>query len=170
MVGDEVDDGANAIVTRGRDESFGLPEVAEARVDVAIVDDVVATVGHRRRVPGREPDGIHSEVAQVRKSRLYAGQVAGAVAVAVGKAAWVDLVDRRAAPPGRRVGSAPDGTQLLCNVGHHSARPPRPSINFAGQDTTHTEQIDGRILQNYFKILSAMVLLPNRANDRKRLA
>ena len=53
---------------------------------------------------GREPDGIDAEVAQVGESRADAGEVAGAVAVAVGEAADVDLVDDRAAPPGGIVG------------------------------------------------------------------
>ena len=73
--------------------------VAEQRLDVAVVGHVVAAVGHRRRVERRDPDGVDAEVAQVRQPGPDAGQVADAVAVAVGEAADVDLVDDRAAPP-----------------------------------------------------------------------
>ena len=55
-----------------------------------------------------EPDRVDAEVAQVGQARADAGEVADAVAVAVGEAAEVDLVDDGAAPPraGRRLGVA----------------------------------------------------------------
>ena len=78
----------------------GVVEGAEDRVDVAVVGDVVAGVGLRRGVEGREPDGVDAEGAQVGQARGDAGEVADAVAVAVGPRARVDLVDDRLAPPG----------------------------------------------------------------------
>ena len=41
-----------------RDQRLGLGQGAEYRVDVAVVGHVVAAVGHRRYVPGREPDRV----------------------------------------------------------------------------------------------------------------
>ena len=82
-----------------RIRSSASVEVAEERVDGAVVGDVVAAVGHRRGVPGGEPDGVDAEVAQVGQAGADAGEVAGAVAVRVGEAARVDLVDGGAAPP-----------------------------------------------------------------------
>ena len=84
---------------RLRDQLLGLVERPERRVDRAVVDDVVAVVGERRRVPGVEPERVDAEVAQVRQLGADAGEVADAVAVPVGEAPDVDLVDDRVAPP-----------------------------------------------------------------------
>ena len=68
-----------------------------------VVGDVVAGVGHRRGVPGAEPDRVHAEVRAGTAGCADAGQVADPVAVAVGEAARVDLVDDGGPPPVRRV-------------------------------------------------------------------
>ena len=75
-------------------------ERAEGGLDVAVVGDVVAGVGHRRGVAGVEPDRVDAEVGQVAESVADAVQVADPVAVAVGEAAHVDLVGDGVAPPG----------------------------------------------------------------------
>ena len=113
VVRDDVDDRADAERARLRDQLLGLPERAEGRIDRAVVRDVVAGVGQRRRVPGVEPERVDAEPGQVRQARADTGQVAGAVAVGVGEAAYVDLVDDRVAPP--------------------EARAPRPRIHAAAQ-------------------------------------
>ena len=76
-----------------------LRQVAEHRLDVPRVGDVVAVVGHRRGVEGRDPQGVDAQVGQVGQPAADAGQVADAVAVPVGEAADVDLVEDRVAPP-----------------------------------------------------------------------
>ena len=53
----------DAARVRLRDQRVEVGEVAEERVDVAVVGDVVAEVGHRRRVERREPDGVDAEPA-----------------------------------------------------------------------------------------------------------
>ena len=57
-------------------------EVAEQRVDVAVVGDVVAEVGHRRAVDRRQPERVDAEPLQVVEARAHALEVADAVAVA----------------------------------------------------------------------------------------
>ena len=74
-------------------------ERAELRVDVAVVGDVVAAVGERRRVPGTHPDRVDTELGEVRQPVDDAVHVAGAVTVGVGERSWIDLVDDGAAPP-----------------------------------------------------------------------
>ena len=61
VVRDEVDDDAHAELVRALEQAVGVGERAEQRVDVAVVGDVVAGVGLRRGVEGREPDGVHAE-------------------------------------------------------------------------------------------------------------
>ena len=101
VVRDDVDDRADAELARLGDQLLGLLERPEARVDRAVVRDVVAGVGHRRRVPGVEPERVDAELAQVGQALEHAGEIADPVAVRVGEAAHVDLVDDGVAPPAR---------------------------------------------------------------------
>ena len=86
------------------EQGVELGQVAEDRLDVARIGDVVAVVGHRRGVERRDPEGVHAEVGEVRQPAADAGQVTDAVAVAVGEAADVDLVEDRVPPPVGRGG------------------------------------------------------------------
>ena len=63
VVRDEVEDHPQAARVRGRDQRVEVGERAEQRVDVAVVGDVVAEVGHRRGVDRREPDGVDAQPA-----------------------------------------------------------------------------------------------------------
>ena len=98
------------------DEGVGVGERAEARVDVAVVGDVVAGVVHGGDVEGADPQGVDPEVAQVGQPARDAGQVADPVAVGVGPRARVHLVDDGVAPP-RRVGGV-GAVDRLAGGGH----------------------------------------------------
>ena len=100
MVRDDVDDCADPELPRGGDQLLGLVERAEGRVDRPVVDDVVAVVGKGRRIPGVEPQSVDAELVQIREPGAHTGEVTGPVAVPVGEAAHVDLVDDRVPPPG----------------------------------------------------------------------
>ncbi len=99
VIGDDVDDGADAELQSFGDEGLCLLEGSEGGVDRAVVGDVVAAVGERGQVPGREPDGVDAQVFEVSQVPAHAGQVADTIAVRVGEAPRVDLVDDRTAPP-----------------------------------------------------------------------
>ena len=81
------------------DQRVEVGERAEQRIDVARVGDVVAVVDHRRRVERGDPERVDAEQVQVAQLVADAGQVADAVAVGVGEAAHVDLVEDRRLPP-----------------------------------------------------------------------
>ena len=83
----------------GAYEIVGVGEVPEERVDGPVVGDVVAAVGLRRGVEGREPDGVDAQLGEVRQPLGGPAQIADAVAVAVGEGAHVHLVDDGVAPP-----------------------------------------------------------------------
>ena len=74
-------------------------QAAEERIDVAIVGHVVAEVLHRRGEERRQPDPVDAEAGDVVEAAGNARQIADAVAVRIAKAARVDLIDHRAAPP-----------------------------------------------------------------------
>ncbi len=81
------------------DEVVEVGEGAEHGVDAAVVGNVVAGVGLGRGVERVQPDGVDAKVVDVRQAGADAGQVAHPVAVGVGEAADVDLVDHGAPPP-----------------------------------------------------------------------
>jgi hypothetical protein len=82
------------------DHQVGLGQCSVERFDVAVVGHVVAAIGQWRRIPGVDPDGVDAELGQVWQAVPKAGDVADAVAVPVGEAADVDLVDDGGLPPG----------------------------------------------------------------------
>ena len=99
--GHPVDDHPQAALVGLGEQAVEVVEGPEERVDVAVVGDVVAEVGHGRAEERREPDGVDAEPGEVVEVRRMPGQVAHAVAVGVGEGAGVDLVDDAPLPPGR---------------------------------------------------------------------
>src|SRR5689334_14970466 len=85
-----------------RDQRVGVGEGAEGWIDGAVIGDVVARVGPRGRVPRAEPDRVDAEVGEIGQPGADTGQVPDPVAVAVGEALHVQLVDGGTTPPGRR--------------------------------------------------------------------
>ncbi len=75
---------------------------AEQRVDRAVVGDVVAEVGHRRFEERRDPHGLDAQARHIVEPLDDPRQVADAIAIGIEEAAWIDLVDHRAMPPGVR--------------------------------------------------------------------
>ncbi len=94
----------DAVGVQLRDELVHVGQGPQPRVDVAVVGDVIASVGEGRGVEGTEPDGIHPQFRQVRNARGDTGDVAQSVAVGVGEAARIDLVHHGLAPPVGGVG------------------------------------------------------------------
>ena len=74
--------------------------LVETRFDVAVVRHVVAGVLHRRGVPGTDPHGVHPKAGKVGQPGTDPVDVPDTVAVGVGEAARVDLIDDGAPPPG----------------------------------------------------------------------
>ena len=99
---------AQACSVRLRYKLVEVREFTKHGVDGAVVRDVVAEVAHGRTKERRHPKRVHAEAGQVVHALDDAGQVADAVAVAVLKAARVDLVNDGATPPSRRLGQLGD--------------------------------------------------------------
>ena len=135
VVGDQVDHDLEPEHGRPLDESVGVRQPPEHRVDVLVVGDVVPGVGHRRAVERGDPDGVDAEVAQVGQPGRDAGQVADAVAVGVGPRARVDLVGHRTAPPVGGVVAVSGAVrgEVEEGRGRHTLKPeasPEPHANF----------------------------------------
>lgn len=67
VVGHDVQEHLDAEPPGGRHQQVELGEVAEERVDAAVVGHVVAVVGLRGGVEGAEPDAVHPELLEVRQ-------------------------------------------------------------------------------------------------------
>ncbi len=74
-------------------------QVAETRVDLQVIADVVAGVLEGRAIEGHQPDGGGAEAAHVVQAFGDAAQIAAAVAVVVAEEGRVDLVDHGVAVP-----------------------------------------------------------------------
>jgi hypothetical protein len=99
VVRDDVDDHPEPLRVRVGDQGPGTAQLPEERVDGAVVGHVVPAIGHGRPVPRRDPDRIDAQVAQVAQVAADAGDIADTIAVRVGEAADVDLVDDCPPPP-----------------------------------------------------------------------
>ncbi len=99
VVRHDVDDDLDPGGMQPRGHLVEVRERAQARVDIAVVVDVVAAVDQGRGVKRAQPDRIDPQRGQVRDARDDPPQVADPVPVGVGEAARIDLVDDGAAPP-----------------------------------------------------------------------
>src|SRR5262249_16023305 len=95
----EVEDDANAALMQCRHQPVEVGKRAEERIDVEIVGDVVAEIGHRRGIDRRDPDGVDPEPVEIIDAIEGAVQVADAVTIAVLKGARIDLIDDGLPPP-----------------------------------------------------------------------
>ena len=62
---DLVDDHLEAQLVRPRQDRVEVRQVAEQRIDLAIVADVVAEILHRRGEERREPDAVDAQAGDV---------------------------------------------------------------------------------------------------------
>ena len=104
VVGDDVDDDLQPEPVRLGGHPVEVVERAQARVDIAVVGDVVAAVGEFGGIEGAQPYGVHTQRGEVGQALRDALQVTEPVAVGVGEAARVHLVDDGLAPPVRVTG------------------------------------------------------------------
>ena len=100
VVGDHVDDHADAGLVEVGDEGIEVLRGPVLGCQVEVVGDVVAGVDLGRGVERREPHGVDAERGQVIDVLPDPPDVADPVAVGVGEGTRVDLVDDRVAPPG----------------------------------------------------------------------
>ena len=93
MVKDHIEHDADTACLCLADESVDVLHRAEARVDGAVVGDIVAAIVLRRDEERREPEEVDAEFLQIVELCGDAGQIAESVAVRVAEGFRVDLVD-----------------------------------------------------------------------------
>jgi hypothetical protein len=67
VVGDKVQDDFEAEGVSLCDQGLAIGKRAEAGIDVAVVGDVIAEIGHQRWVERTDPYGVHTECRKVRR-------------------------------------------------------------------------------------------------------
>jgi len=115
----DVDDDAQVEPVSVCDQRVEVDERPELRIDVDVVRDVVTVIHPRRRIERCQPDPVDAQVAQVGQARADPPEIADAVAVGIGEAPDVDLIERGAPPPLSHPGSPPPPLSV------QPRRPPR---------------------------------------------
>src|SRR5437868_9383928 len=114
MVGHEIEKEFQSPLVRGREQLVELVDSAELRIDVGVVGNVIAKIGHRRAKDRRHPDRINSKLYEVAKPAKHAGQIADPVSVGILERPRIDLIYDSGLPPhGSYCCRANDGAQSL---------------------------------------------------------
>src|SRR6185436_3129229 len=82
VIGHDVDDHIDVGGMQRRDHRVEVNQGTEPRIDVAMIINVVTTVGKRRRIERGQPHSIDTKRAQVRDPRGNARQIPDAITVA----------------------------------------------------------------------------------------
>lgn len=111
VIGHKIEQNLKPATMGLREQIVEIVKAAEARIDAAIVGNVVAVISHRRGIDGRDPDRRDAQLNQIVEPPLDPLEVTYAVAIRILKRARVDLVDYARLPPERR------HTRYLWHVG-----------------------------------------------------
>src|SRR2546429_7665582 len=63
----------------------------EERMNSRVITNIIAKIGHRRRIDGREPDRVNAEPAKVIQLADDPREIAYSISIAVEKTAGVEL-------------------------------------------------------------------------------
>ena len=80
------------------DKRVKFRQRAEHRIDIGIVTDVIAEIGHWRGINRRDPHSVDAELCKIVKLAANPLQVANTIVVAVFERTWIDLIDDAALP------------------------------------------------------------------------
>src|SRR5262245_56914730 len=101
MVGNVIEQYFETMAMRVGQKRIEIIQGAKDRIDMGVVADVVAEIRHWRWIYRRNPDGVHAEPLQIVEFAPNADQITNAIAVAVHKRAWIDLIDDATLPPSK---------------------------------------------------------------------
>ena len=99
VIRDDVDDDLDAHPVGIVGERVEDRQRSKARVDIAVVGDVVAAVGERGWIKRVQPNGIDTKIREIREPAAQTLEIPDAVGIGIGEAAWVHLVHNRGSPP-----------------------------------------------------------------------
>ena len=85
-----------------REQRVELGQCSEHRIDIGVIADVIAEVGHGGGEDRREPDGVDAEFGEIGQAPADAGKIADTVAARVRERARGNLIDDAGLPPAAR--------------------------------------------------------------------
>ena len=115
-------------------------QCAKKRVDVAVVGDVVAEVGHGRGIDRRNPEPVHAEPGEVVEPAADTVKVADAVAVRVLKRTGINLVNHLTLPPRRRAATIHSHRVLLRDAFQSGPSGNSQRAHLVGPERTRRQQ------------------------------
>src|SRR4051794_16555846 len=99
MIGDEVEKQPDILGMQRLDEMVEIVQCTKARIDLAVVRDVIAEVQHWRDEERRQPHSIDAEPLQIVDAACNSLEVSLAITIGVLEGDRRNLVDHRAPPP-----------------------------------------------------------------------
>ncbi len=99
VVRHQIEDQFEAGRMRGRYQRVEILHRAEQRIDVDVIGNVIAEIGHRRRKDRRQPDSVNAEVLQIGQPVDDPLDIADPVGIGVLKRARIDLIENTVPPP-----------------------------------------------------------------------
>ena len=84
----------------GQKQLIKVIQISKDGIDVAVIGNVIAEIRHRRRVEGRDPHRLDSQLNQVIEPLQDASKITDAVAICILKGPRINLVKNAVLPPG----------------------------------------------------------------------
>ena len=99
VVGDKVQDELEVALVGLVEQGVQILKGSEERMDIGVIGNVIAKIGHRRRIDGREPESVNTEPAQIIQFVGDSGEIPYPIAIAIEKTPRVDLINHPRLPP-----------------------------------------------------------------------
>src|SRR6266566_9755095 len=93
MIGHIVHDELAVTLVRLLKQGVQVRQGSKERMDIGVIANIIAEIGHGRGVDGRKPDGINTEPLQVVQLAADTRQIPYPIAIAIEKTARVNLIN-----------------------------------------------------------------------------
>src|SRR5256885_15359605 len=103
VVGYKVQDELEVALVGLLKQGVQVRQGSEERMDIGVIANIIAKIGHRRRIDGREPDRVNAEPAQIVQFAGDSREIPYPIAIAIEKTPRVDLINHTRLPPGERM-------------------------------------------------------------------
>ncbi len=99
VVGNQVNNDAQAQVVSSGNQCLSLSKRAEHGVNVAVIRHIVTGILLRGAIERRQPNCVNAQIGNGGKPADNACQVAHSITISIGKRSWINLVNDRVTPP-----------------------------------------------------------------------
>ena len=103
VVGDKVQDELEVALVGLMEQGVQILKGPEERMDIGVIGNVIAKIGHRRWIDRRKPDSVNAEPAQVIQLAGDSREISHPIAIAIEKTPRVNLINNARLPPGMRM-------------------------------------------------------------------